>query len=196
MNGSRGRRPRPAESCWSGVRLRFQSRLSLPGRTVSLFPCHRLRQDLRSNLRTIPVITSSENPFVLAKNDVLSDYGVITHRKNIRPLQERGQDARIAVIIRFICKVCARQSCSPSWAAGVPSRRPQSPSPPAGYPVIRHCLVFWDHMWTPYLLKWASAATSRLWVSQTKVNVGAVVPAQQIQRRACAEVGIGVRQLY
>lgn len=70
-------------------------------------------QDLRSKLRTIPVIISSESPFALAKDDVLGGYSVITHRKNIRPPQQRGQDARAAVIIRFTCKVCPRQSCSP-----------------------------------------------------------------------------------
>lgn len=50
-------------------------------------------QDLRPKLRTIPVIISSESPSALAKDDdVLSDHSMITHRKNIRPLQQRGQE--------------------------------------------------------------------------------------------------------
>lgn len=81
-------------------------------------------------------------------------YGVITHRENIRPPQQKGQDARITAMIRFVCKARTRHSWSPSWAgpecqAG--DRRVNTP--PAGYPVVRHCLVFWDHMWAPMIAR-------------------------------------------
>lgn len=56
-------------------------------------------------------------------------YGVITHRENIRPPQQKGQGARRAAMIRFVCKARTRHSRSPSWAAGGPSRRPQSQYP-------------------------------------------------------------------
>lgn len=69
----------------------------------SLVTAH--HQDLRPNLRTISVIISFESPSVLAKHDVLTDYSMITHRKNIRPLQQQAKNARITVIIRFIRKV-------------------------------------------------------------------------------------------
>lgn len=74
-------------ACGSAFNLGFPCRAGLP--SISLVTA--LQQDLRPKLRTISAITSSESPSVLAKNDVLSDYSVITHRKTFVPCRKEAK---------------------------------------------------------------------------------------------------------
>lgn len=74
-------------------------------------------QDLRPKLRTIPVIISSETSVPSRWPRMMCLVTTVKHdnpsQKHSSPAAEKAKNARAAVIIRFICKVCARQSCPP-----------------------------------------------------------------------------------